>query len=343
MKYIEKFFNTIWYSERQNVGAHLFQLLLWPISMVYRLVVFCRYHVLKIKYKNKTNPVPVIVVGNITVGGTGKTPFVIYLADVLKKNGYKPGIISRGYGGDKQAHETLGIDADATPERVGDEPYFIQQNTQCPVVVGVKRNNSIAYMAKHYPDVNIIISDDGLQHYAMPRDIEIVLIDGQRRLGNQHCLPAGPLREPKSRLKRADFIVAKKGELKNLAKNTTRMNIMASELVNIKNPNQKRPIADFVAEYASQEVHAVTGIGNAMSFFQLLIDQGLNITQHAFPDHYKFVEADICFADDRPVIMTEKDAIKCTGFVKNYHWMLPIQAQLPKNFEIELLRKMKRG
>jgi len=343
MKNIEKFFNLVWYPKKNSVGTHILPLLLWPISMVYRLVILGRYYILKLKYKNQTNPIPVIVVGNITVGGTGKTPFVIYLAGMLKKNGYNPGIISRGYGGDKKSHETLDIGGDATPHRVGDEPYFIHQNTQCPVVVGAKRNKSITYMIKHYPDVDVIISDDGLQHYAMPRDIEIVLMDGQRLLGNQHCLPAGPLREPASRLAQVDFIVVKNGCFKYANINAVKMDIVAPILVNVKNPNQKCAIADFVVQYGTQTVHAVTGIGNTMSFFQLLMDQGFNIVQHAFPDHYKFTKTDICFEDDGPVIMTEKDAIKCTSFVSHNHWMLPIQAQLPQNFETELLRRIKGG
>tara|TARA_R110002110_G_scaffold404606_1_gene623204 strand:- start:244808 stop:245830 length:1023 start_codon:yes stop_codon:yes gene_type:complete len=331
---LEKFLNKIWYPERDQVGTHVVQILLWPVSLLYKLIIFCRYYLLKFHYKGKTNPIPVIVVGNITVGGTGKTPFVIYLAEFLKQNGYVPGIISRGYGGKKGVDETLAVEAQVTAQQVGDEPFLIHKNTQCPVVVGVKRNNSIAYMAKHYPDVNIIISDDGLQHYAMARDIEIILIDGQRRLGNQHCLPAGPLREPASRLRRADFIIVKNGEYHN----ATTMQIVMSDLVNIKTPTQKRSISDF----SGQAVHAVTGIGHAMSFFQLLLDQDVRIVQHHFPDHYAFQAKDIIFPDTKSVIMTEKDAIKCTGFVGDNHWMLPIQAKLPKAFEAQLLKSVRK-
>lgn len=331
----ERWLLKIWYPQAGAQNVHIYTVLLWPISMLYRLIIKGRYLYYKYKTRNQAKKYPVIVVGNITVGGTGKTPFVVYLCELLKNHGYSPGVVSRGFKAQKQKNETISVMQDTPIEKVGDEPALIWQKTNCPVVVGSQRNLSLLHMQKYHPEVNIIVSDDGLQHYAMQRDIEIVLMDGKRLLGNGHCLPAGPLREARARLNSVDFIVVKNGTYPNAAK----MTIHSEAVFNLKQSQQQRNLADFL----SNKLHAVTGIGHAMSFFNTLIEHGLTIQQHPFSDHHPFQAKDFAFAGDEPIIMTEKDAIKCKSFAEDNFWVLPITASLPKSFETKLLRKIEHG
>lgn len=331
----ERWLLKVWYPEKGDQNVHIYPVLLWPISMLYRLIIKVRYFYYKRKARNLVKKYPVIVVGNITVGGTGKTPFVVYLCELLKNHGYSPGVISRGFKAQKQKHETISVTQDTPIEKVGDEPALIWQKTNCPVVVGSQRNLCLQHMEKAHPEVNIIVSDDGLQHYAMQRDIEIVLIDGKRLLGNGHCLPAGPLREPRTRLNTVDFIVVKNGTYPNASE----MTILSEAAFNLKQSHQQKKLTDFLPS----KLHAVTGIGHAMSFFNTLVEHGLTIQQHAFSDHHPFQAKDFAFAGDDPIIMTEKDAIKCQSFAEDNFWVLPIRAALPKSFEIRLLRKIEHG
>jgi len=316
---------SIWY-RRHPVG-----LLLLPLSWVFSLVVLIR----RFCYRNgilkqHTLATPVIIVGNITVGGTGKTPLVIWLIAFLKKQGYQPGIISRGYGG-HASHWPQQVRPDSDPYMVGDEPVLLAQRCDCPIAVGPNRVETAQALLEHN-QCDIIVSDDGMQHYALARDIELVVIDGIRRFGNNRCLPSGPLREPVSRLHEADFLVvnglANRGEYA--------MELTGTRLINMLDNRQTRELSD----WKGQRVHAVAGIGNPKRFFTALSRAGLDLDSHAFPDHYAYSQTDLDFASDNPVIMTEKDMVKCLRFASRDCWYLPVEAQIDERLETPLLRKL---
>ncbi len=271
-------------------------------------------------------PLPVIVVGNITVGGTGKTPLVIWLTQTLRGAGLRPGVVSRGYGG--QARQwPQAVEAHSDPALVGDEPVLIARRTTCPVMVAPDRCAAIrALLARH--DVDVIISDDGLQHYAMARDLEIAVIDGQRRLGNGWCLPAGPLREPATRLASVDWVVNNGGPAKP---GEYLMRLEMTQAVNLRS-GQRRPLADF------GPVHAVAGIGHPQRFFAQLRQQGLRLTPHPFADHHRYTAQELAF--DGEVLMTEKDAVKCRHFAHEGLWYVPVQARLEPEFKTALLARL---
>ncbi len=307
-------------------------LLLLPLAWLFRLAIFIRYFLYRYKIKKTISfPVPVIVVGNITVGGTGKTPFVIWLAQFLQKQGYRPGIVSRGVGG-KRLNMPYWVDAKADPLTVGDEALLLVRRTQCPMVVSVDRVLAVKELLGK-TNCNIVISDDGLQHYRLGRTIEIAIVDGERRFGNHCLLPAGPLREPLKRLNRVDLMVVNGGD-----KNEEFMQLQGNKLASVKT-HQIQALADF----KNKTVHAVAGIGNPTRFFQTLGDAKIQIIPHVFPDHYLYQPNDIYFADDLPVIMTEKDAVKCIGFADQRHWYLPVQAEMSEEVELKLIHLLKRG
>jgi tetraacyldisaccharide 4'-kinase len=282
--------------------------------------------------KSRRVTVPVIVIGNITVGGTGKTPLVIWLAGFLRNSGYRPGIVSRGYGG-QATHWPQQVRPDSDALTVGDEAVVIARRTQCPMAVGPDRVADSLALLEH-EDCDIILSDDGLQHYRLQRTLEIATIDGIRRFGNGFCLPSGPLREPPSRLSAVDFVVTKgmagPGEIA--------MQLSGEVLVNLHDELIRKPLAEF----RDTRVHAVAGIGNPARFFSMLSAFGLQVVEHAFADHHPFVEYDLEFDDTAPVIMTEKDAVKCRRFSKANHWYLPVEANLPKSFGVQLLNLLER-
>ncbi len=307
---------------------------LWPLSWVYCGVSRIRSRLQQASPDRTLVKVPVIVVGNISVGGTGKTPMVIWLANFLKAYGYKPGIVSRGYGG-KNTRWPQRVMHHSKADAIGDEPLMIAQRTGCPVYVDPRRVRAINQMLKENSDINIIISDDGLQHYKMPRDIEIVMIDGHRRFGNQCCLPAGPLRESISRLKKVDFRVITEAEADD--ENSWSMRLDGNELINLRNPKIKKLLSDF----KGQQVHAVAGIGNPMRFFTRLSTNGLKLVMHAFPDHHLFQPQDFRFNQHLPVIMTEKDAVKCKHLATDDFWYLPVKARLDHEFAGALIKKLR--
>lgn len=273
-------------------------------------------------------PVPVIVVGNLSVGGSGKSPLVVWLAQRLKAAGYRPGILSRGYGG-RAAHWPQAVGPDSDPRLVGDEPVMIARLSGCPLFVAPDRVAAgRALLAAHPCD--LLIADDGLQHYRLARDLEIAVIDGERRYGNGLPLPAGPLREPMSRLRAVRWRVAKgraaPGEVP-----------MAYRLGNARalaRPEESRPLATF----AGGRVHAIAGIGHPQAFFAQLRGLGLDLTEHPFPDHHAFHADEIRFDDANPVLMTHKDAVKCETLTGPQHWYVPLQAELPEAFAEEVLR-----
>lgn len=277
--------------------------------------------------KTHKMPVPVIVIGNITVGGTGKTPLVIWMALLLKEAGFKPGIISRGYGGQAESWPQW-VTAESDVKNVGDEAVLIAKQTTCPMAVGPLRADAATMLIKQ-AGCNIILSDDGLQHYALNRDIEIVVIDGDRRFGNGYCLPAGPLREPIERLKSVDFVIVNG---KKTEENEFSMQLVGDTAVNLIT-GELKPLQQF----NSNDCHAIAGIGNPERFFKLLEQAGLTCTCHSFPDHYQFQRQDIEFADHKHVLMTEKDAVKCTGFAGTQCWYIPVKAVPEPHFSEQLL------
>ncbi len=303
--------DSIWYQ------PHPLRWLLWPVSLVYELGITARRLLYRYGWlESERLPVPVIVVGNITVGGTGKTPFVIWLVEQLRARGWRPGVISRGYGGHSpQWPREVGPDSE--PGEVGDEPVLLARRLGCPIVVGPSRiEDARKLLADHA--VNIIVSDDGLQHYALQRDIEIALVDGQRRFGNGMLLPAGPLRERESRLASVQLVVINGSEGEGL-----RMDVTADFFSRV-DGRESQPVSAF----RGREVHAVAGIGNPQRFFNTLQQLGLKLRAHSYPDHHKFVAEDITFPDNIDVVMTEKDAVKCRTFAGPRHWSLIVQARL---------------
>ncbi|MFC4526469.1 tetraacyldisaccharide 4'-kinase [Dyella halodurans] len=272
-------------------------------------------------------PVPVVVIGNLSVGGTGKTPVTIAVAEVLRRRGYTPGVVSRGYGGSQV--EPMLLDAAPDPARVGDEPCLIRASD---VAVAVGRDRPAAARLLLDAGCDVVIADDGLQHYALARDVEICVIDGVRRFGNGRLLPAGPLREPLSRLQQVDFRISNGGVL---APGDVPMQLQGG-LVRALADDHVKPLSDF----AGQTVHAVAAIGHPQRFFASLRTQGITVVEHAFPDHHAFMAADLAFADGRAVLMTEKDAVKCRGFAQAHWWAVPVRAVLPPVFYDDLVARL---
>jgi tetraacyldisaccharide 4'-kinase len=322
---MKKWLSESWYK------PHAIRWLLSPLSGLYRLVSFVRKQCYFLGLlKQHRVPVPVIIVGNISVGGTGKTPFVIYLIQRLQQQGFKPGVISRGYGGHSDNYP-ITVSNNSDPAIVGDEPVIIARQTNCPVVVSPTRVSAASFLLEHN-DCDLIVSDDGLQHYALARDIEIVLVDEQRQFGNQYCLPAGPLREPLSRLQDVDFIVYNGGS-NDTAFN---MSLSASDAVNLSDFNVTKSIADF----QGQEVHAIAGIGNPKRFFNQLTQMGIYVIPHEFADHHVFVKQDLEFNDNKTILMTEKDAVKCQFFAKNEMWFIPVETTVSGNLDQLIIQQL---
>lgn len=315
-----------WY--RRSLVAYL----LWPVSRL-----FCAVAALRRGYYRLTGllrrriPVPVVVVGNISVGGAGKTPMVVWLANHLKANGFKPGIVSRGYGGQAKVWPQA-VGAESDPALVGDEPVLIAARTRCPLYVAPNRVKAARALLKAHA-CDVLIADDGLQHYRLKRDLEVVMVDGRRRFGNGFCLPAGPLREPVSRLARSDYVVVNgRASASEFA-----MGLTGNVAVNLRDPSAAQPLAAF----RHQQVHAVAGIGDPGRFFDMLRAHGLQPDCHPFPDHHAFSAGDLAFDDDLPVLMTEKDAVKCRAFARENVWVIPVSAVPDKRFAREIVNAVK--
>ena len=276
---------------------------------------------------------PVVVVGNVAVGGAGKTPLVVWLVLSLRRHGYHPGVVCSGYRGttrDWPQH----VREDSDPAAVGDEAVLIAKRCGCPVVAGRDRVAAARSLLRR-SGCDVVVSDDGLQHYRLARDLEIAVLDGQRRHGTGWCLPAGPLREPVSRLESVDFVVAKGGDARE---GEYRMELTGRTLRRVADDS----VSIDVAELSSSPVHAVAGIGNPASFFARLEGLGLRIVPRAFPDHHPFRAEDLELGDERPVVMTEKDAVKCRGFAGKRHWYLPVEAEVDPALEPDLIARLSR-
>ena len=304
--------------------------LLWPASLAFLFLVLTRRFLYWIRLLKSAHPgVPVIVVGNITVGGTGKTPLVIWLAEFLKAKGWSPAIVSRGYGGRAETARAATIASEAAD--VGDEPIVLSRRSGCPVWVGADRLQVIEALRAANPAVNVVILDDGLQHYRLRRDLEIAVVDG-RGAGNGFLLPAGPLREPAWRLRTVDAVVANGAALKR----DFTMLLDGDTLHRMTDARERRPLKSF----AGQKVHAVAGIGDPNRFFAQLGKAGLQVLPHPFPDHHAFTPGDLDFGDALPVLMTEKDAVKLRHAARPEWWVLPVTARLDSAFGDWLLRRL---
>lgn len=318
--------------DRYWYDLHPLRWFLWPLSLIYRFLVAARRSYLSC-FRQQQFSVPVIVVGNLTVGGVGKTPLVIALAKEFKQRGLRVGIVSRGYGA-RLVKFPFEVSSDARAIEVGDEPLLLAQKTDCPVVIAPKRVEAVHYLLKKYQS-QVIISDDGLQHYAMGRAIEIVVIDGARGLGNGFCLPAGPLRETINRLKQADFVIIN-GDLQYplSLESSYRMDLIPGEFMQVINnrviakENITTPLPN---GHGSVGVAAIAGIGNPERFFTVLSSLGIQFKPYPFPDHHSFSLKDL-EVDEKIVVMTEKDAVKCRTFATDTMYFLPVEAKVENKF-----------
>ncbi|MDI5889808.1 tetraacyldisaccharide 4'-kinase [Halomonas rhizosphaerae] len=265
-------------------------------------------------------PVPVIVVGNITLGGTGKSPLVAWLARFLAERGWSPGILSRGYGGRSERYPLL-LDADTPVTACGDEPRMLADQTGVPVVVDPDRARGARRLLAAGCD--ILIGDDGLQHLALGRDLELVVVDGQRGFGNGCCLPAGPLREPLARLEGVDAVVINGEPAFDPPPGAHGMTLVPSAWRRLGDGARVAPLPPPFAG----PVHALAGIGHPARFFATLEALGVEPIPHAFADHHRFTAADLAFADRRPVVMTAKDAVKCRELAPVDSWVLEVEAR----------------
>jgi len=319
-----RFLTSVWY------GSNPSRWLLQPFAYLYRGAssvrrLLYRYGVLR----GVSMPVPVVVVGNITVGGTGKTPFTIWLARMLKQRGYKIGIITRGYLG-RAKEWPQWVTADSDPYEVGDEPVLLARRTISPVAAGPDRV-AAARLLLSRNDVDVLLSDDGLQHYRLDRAVEIAVVDGTRGLGNGCCLPAGPLREPASRLNEVDAIVVNGGDFGHGG--VFRTAIVPIRVVNLVNGTTKP-----IEEFRGQLLHAVAGIGHPEQFFEMLENFHLEIERHPLPDHAEIRVKDLVFAEPGAVIMTEKDAVKCRGIAYKDIWYVVADLRFDEQDDERLMR-----
>jgi tetraacyldisaccharide 4'-kinase len=297
---------------------------LWPLSLIFRAAVALRRLLYWLRLLPSAHPgIPVIVVGNLVVGGSGKTPLVIWIAEHLKRKGWTPAIVSRGYGAAAGAPRAATIASQAA--EVGDEPIVLARRTGCPVWIGGERLAVIKALRAVHEDVDVLVLDDGLQHYRLRRDLEIVVVD-ERGFGNGFLLPAGPLREPRWRLKTVDRVVVH-------GKN---MHLEGDTVHRMSDARERQPLQAF----AGQRVHAVAGIGHPERFFLHLGKAGIKVVPHPFPDHHPFRPADLEFGDDAPVMMTEKDAVKLRSAPRANWWVLPVAAKLDPAFGSWLLGRL---
>ena len=385
MSVIEHF----WYRVRP---AHL---ALYPLSVLFGAALGVRRTLYaRGVLRSQQMPVPVIVVGNLTVGGSGKTPLTLWLAQRLRAAGHRPGIVTRGYRGSERLQE---VHPHSAPAQAGDEAVLLARRAGCPVFAGRDRVAAARALLRAHSACDVLLSDDGLQHYRLARAFEIAVIDGARGFGNGLLLPAGPLREPRSRLREVDAIVVNTGlvntglvntglvntgvvhagvvnagvvnagqvnagvanggafnagvanaagtepsvisagvDLTGLPVPSYAMRLEGERLVNLKHPARAVPLSDF----AGRSVHALAGIGHPRRFFAQLEGAGLSVAPHPFPDHFAFAPDDLAFAGDAPLLMTEKDAVKCAAFARESWWYLPVTAQVDPALAALLLDKL---
>ncbi|MFO1325466.1 MAG: tetraacyldisaccharide 4'-kinase [Burkholderiales bacterium] len=311
-----------WYAPRLTPLAAL----LWPLSVPFRVVVALRRLLFRAGVLRATKmPVPVVVVGNLTAGGAGKTPLTCALAEALRERGFRPGIVSRGYGGRAPGPRAVAPGDD--PRDVGDEPPILAA-TGFPVWIGRDRVAAAHGLLAAHPDCDVVLCDDGLQHYRLARNVEIAVVDAARGFGNGCLLPAGPLREPRSRLDDVDAVVRLvAGDAPRAAAGdarTTTMTYVPLPWRNLRDPG----LAADPRQWEGREVHAIAGIGHPQRFFALVRSLGIAATEHAFADHHAFTAGDLAYPGAAAILMTQKDAVKCTRLADGRAWYLPLRAVL---------------
>jgi tetraacyldisaccharide 4'-kinase len=317
--------NVILARSMQRRGALALALL--PLSWLFAAVAALRRLLFRLGVlKRQRVDVPVIVVGNITVGGSGKTPLVLWLAERLRERGLRPGIVSRGHGGAATAPRVVRPEDD--PGLVGDEPLLLARRSGCPVWIARRRPAAARALLAARPECDVLIADDGLQHYALARDVEIVVVD-ERGPGNGWFLPAGPLREPLSRLRRVDALVINGGALPRRLPaagmpRTFFMHLGGGRFYRLGAPQ----VTCGPEELRGKALHAMAGIGNPQRFFDHLAKLGLRFVPHPFPDHHRYTAADLAFATADGLLMTEKDAVKCEAFAPPDAWVVPVDAHV---------------
>lgn len=295
----------------------------WLAALVplYRLLVAIRWLPYAIGWRRPARiEVPLVCVGNIVAGGSGKTPLVIALVEALQARGWRPGVVSRGYGGSAREPRLLG--PDSTADEVGDEPVLIARRAGVPVAVGRNRVEAAKLLVGQ--GVNCVVADDGLQNPAFHRDLEICVVDGRRRFGNGRLLPAGPLREPQARWAAYALRVCNGGDPQG---DEVAMQLCGEQALAL-HGNEARPLEAF----CGTTVHAVAAIGDPQRFFDALRARGIEVLAHPFADHHAFVPSDLEFGDAHPVLMTEKDAVKCLRFARAGLWQVAVTAVLPAGF-----------
>ncbi|URL07423.1 tetraacyldisaccharide 4'-kinase [Avibacterium sp. 21-595] len=327
---------NFWY--QSDLFAKALKWLLSPFALLFLLIIRLRSWLYQrgilSSYKA---PVPVVIVGNLSVGGNGKTPVVIWLVQQLQQQGIQVGVISRGYGSKAKGYPRL-VTSQDDPVETGDEPLLIAKRTNAPVCISPNRQQAIAHLLAHFP-CQVIISDDGLQHYKLQRDKEIVVLDAQRQFGNGFVLPAGALREPISRLKNVDWII-NNGAPTSFSQ--TVMTLIPHFAIHLQT-GEKRPLRDFT----EQPITAIAGIGNPQRFFTMLQTLSMNVvTSQAFQDHQAYHLALFeKFDQNQPLFMTEKDAVKCQNFAQPNWWYVPVEAEITspqsKQFISELIQEIK--
>jgi len=331
-------------SEWERLGG--LALVLLPFTLLFGAATWLRRALYRMHLLPRwRSPIPVVVVGNISVGGTGKTPLTLAILDLLQAKGFTPGAIARGYGRvpprDNDPHGVVRVYPDlATPELFGDEPVLIARRSRVPVYISPDRPAAARALVAAHPEVDVLVSDDGLQHYALQRDVELAVVDGERRFGNGLLIPSGPLREPVSRLKRVDAVVVNGGSADTRwNEHQFAMRLGAERFARLTS-NQEVAPAEFALMARGREVVAVAGIGHPPRFFEHLRSLGVVARSVAFADHHQYQASDLRFPGAEVIVMTEKDAVKCAAFADARMWYLSVAAQLPREFEEFLLTRI---
>lgn len=312
---------------KQQQGAWLWSinplsLMLWPLSLLFCLLVRIRFQLYRRGLlRSERVAVPVIVVGNISLGGNGKTPVVQLLVKLLASQGYTPGVLTRGYRSDFE-HQTTLLSDGKTSDRAGDEANMLSELCACPIAVGADRVKSARQLIEQFPQLDCLVTDDGLQHYALARDIEVV-VQRKKAYGNGYCLPAGPLREPLSRIKRTDLLIDRDGG--DIAERF-------GPCWNLVRPDLRRDLSEF----SGQKIRALAGIGFPQLFFEALRAEGLDVESHAYADHETYSVRDIEPLCDAPLLVTHKDAVKLRSFATDNIWVVPLELTLSDDLQYRL-------
>jgi len=314
---------------------------LLPLAAVFAVLAGLRRALYRLGVlRSERLPVPVIVVGNIAVGGSGKTPVVAWLVARLREAGFSPGIVSRGYGG--EVTDVALVPADGEAARFGDEPVLLARLTGCPLAVGADRPAAARALLAAHPGCNVIVCDDGLQHYRLARDVEVAVVD-EDTLGNRWRLPAGPLREGVERLREVDVVLAHGAISPVLVRRLGDVPVfgmaLAGDVFRSLDGRETRPAADF----RGRRVHAVAGIGRPERFFAQLAGMGIEVVPHAFPDHHRFTPSDLAFAPGEASVMTSKDAVKCAAFALPDTWEFPVTARIAAGAAERILERLTHG